>query len=59
MHSDAICIDVLEVGSAEKMLIARTLNSAYSRNLQRCFLKFENFSIFDVRDSTTAILVEI
>jgi len=27
----------LEVGTAEKMLKARTLNGAFRRNLKRCF----------------------
>ena len=35
VHSDSISIDVLEVGTAEKNLKAKTLTGLFGRNLKR------------------------
>ena len=37
VHSDAIWNDVLEVGTAEKIMEPRSLSNAFWRYLKRCF----------------------
>ena len=37
MHSDAVCNDVFEVGTAEKKRNSMWLNGAFGRYLTQCF----------------------
>ena len=46
VHSTAIWNDVLEVGTAKKILKTRSLNVAFLRNLKRCFGSWNCWDFF-------------
>ena len=47
VHSDAIWNNVIEVGTAEKILKARTLNGAFWHYLKRCFGSWNCWEFFE------------